>query len=147
MPIVKLTQQFINNSLTVPEGKIRIEYICDHVQNFFVEVRAASPGQGSYYVRYRDSGNKTRYVKIAKTSEISLIEARAKAKVVISEIALGADPRAEAKVQRAIPTVAAFFEEHYLPFAKPRKRSYARDEEMYYFRIKGEWGSHQMSDV
>jgi Arm DNA-binding domain len=91
----KLSQQFIASGLVVPAGKTRIEYVCDQLKNFFVEVRATSQGEGSYYVRYRNKSatKTTRYVKIGRTSQISLTDARAKAKSVIAEIALGADPR------------------------------------------------------
>ncbi|MFA7282613.1 MAG: tyrosine-type recombinase/integrase [Sterolibacterium sp.] len=147
MSTVKLTQSFINEKLVTPEGKSRVEYICDQLQNFFVEVRSTSPGVGTYYVRYRDPSNTTRYIKIGRTSQVSLADARAKAKVLISEIALGADPSAEAKAHKAIPTVAAYFEEHYLPYVQPRKRSYRRDEEMYRLRIKPAFGSKLLADV
>ena len=148
MPTVKLTQQFIASGLIVPAGKTRIEYIDDQLKNFFVEVRATSPGEGSYYVRYRDKRkNTTRYVKIARTSQIGLVDARAKAKSIIAEIALGADPRAEVDAQKAVPTVSTFFLEQYLPHAKPRKRSYDRDEEMFRLRIEPEFGSMRMNQV
>ena len=146
--LIRLTEQFLKTGLTVPEGKVRVEYVCDQLKNFFVEVRATSPGQGSYYVRYRDTkSNTTRYVKIARTTEVSLAEARAKAKSVIAEIALGADPRADANAQKAVPTVSVFFREHYLPHAQPRKRSYDRDEEMFRLRIEPEFGSMRMNQV
>jgi len=147
--LVKLNQHFITHGLNCPEGKPRIEYICDQLKNFFVEVRSTSQGAGSYYVRYRDktTTKTTRYVKIGRTTEISLAEARAKAKSVIAEIALGADPRAAADAQKAVPTVSVFFREHYLPHALARKRSYARDEEMFRLRIEPEFGSMRMNQV
>jgi len=146
--LVKLNQNFISNELKCPEGKTRVEYVCDQLKNFFVEVRSTSPGEGSYYVRYRDKkSNTTRYVRIARTSEVTLTEARARAKSVIAEIALGADPRADANAQKAVPTVSVFFREHYLPHAEARKRSYDRDEEMFRLRIEPEFGSMQMNRV
>jgi site-specific recombinase XerD len=46
-----------------------------------------------------------------------------------------------------VPTVAEFFEQQYLPYAKPRKRSYRRDEEMYRLRIKDAFGRLRLHEV
>lgn len=40
-----------------------------------------------------------------------------------------------------------FFREQYLLHAKPRKRSYDRDEEMFRLRIEPEFGSMRMNQV
>ena len=106
MPIIKLTQPFINNELHCTEGKVRIE-ICDiDLPGLYVEVRKSSPGQGTYYLRYKDSKGKTCHQKISKTHEMTLVEARKAAKTLKAEINLGADPRGEEKaksVRRQLP--------------------------------------------
>ena len=48
---VRLTQDFINNDLAVPEGRDRVELLDDQTENFFVEVRAINPGKGTFYVQ------------------------------------------------------------------------------------------------
>ena len=70
MPIIKLTQPFINNELHCPEGKARIECCDTDVPGMYVEVRKSSPGQGTYYLRYKDSKGKTCHQKISKTHEM-----------------------------------------------------------------------------
>ena len=60
---------------------------------------------------------------------------------------LGADPRAEAKARKAVPTYAEFFEQHYLPHVKLRKRSWDRDEELYRLRIKAAFGSKRLNQI
>ena len=43
-----------------PPGKRRIEYVDKGGTGLYVEVRATSPGQGTYYLRYKDdNGNRS----------------------------------------------------------------------------------------
>ena len=47
----------------------------------------------------------------------------------------------------AVLTFASFFEEHYLPYAKPRKRSWKRDDELYTLRIKDVFGHKRLNQI
>lgn len=147
MPILKLTQSYIANDLICPDDKTRIEYCDKDIRGLYVEVRSTSPGQGTYYLRYKNASGKTTHQKIGRTSEIGLVDARKKAKELKAEISLGADPREEEKAKQAIITFSVLFEEHYLPHVKPRKRSWKRDEELYRLRIKGLFGQRQIDKI
>lgn len=147
MPIIKLTNQFITHNLQCPEGKSRIEYCDEELPGLYVEVRATSQGQGTYYLRYKDSTGKTCHQKISRTTDISLVEARKQAKTLKAEIALGADPRAEEKARLAVLTFSEFFEQHYLPYVTPRKRSWKRDDELYRLRIKAVFGHKRLNQI
>lgn len=147
MPIVKLTQNFITHDLQCAEGKSRTEYCDIDLPGLYVEVRAASQGQGTYYLRYKDSTGKTCHQKIGRTSDIGLLEARKRAKTLRAEIALGADPRGEEKARKEILLFSDFFENHYLPHVMPRKRSWKRDDELYRLRIKGVFGSKRLNQI
>ena len=147
MPIIKLTQPFINNELHCPEGKARIE-ICDKdLPGLYVEVRKSSPGQGTYYLRYKDSKGKTCHQKISKTHEMTLVDARKAAKTLKSEINLGADPRGEEKAKRAVLSYSDFFEQHYMPYVKVRKRSWKTDLGFYRLRLKDEFGDYRLNQI
>ena len=147
MPVLKLTPQFIATSLVCPPDKTRIEYCDTDVPGLYIAVRAASPGEGVYYLRWKDPNGKTCHTKLGRTTDIDLADARKAAKQLRAEIALGANPQADARAAKAVTTVAEFFEEQYLPYAKPRKRSYARDEEMYRLRITDAFGRMRMNEV
>jgi integrase len=138
MPIVKLTQKFIDNELQCPPGKARIEYCDSDVRGLYVLVSATSPGRGNYYLRFKVKG-KTCHQKIGNTDDTTLHDARNQAKRLKSEIAYGRDPKAEEKAHKGAITLDDFYENHYLPFATPRKRSIKRDKELY-VRIKAEFG-------
>ena len=146
MSVSKLTQQIIP-SLRCPPGKTRTEHCDSEVPGLYVVTRAGSPGQGVYYLRWKDANNKTCHTKLGRTTDIDLAEARKAARQLRNDIALGANPQADARAAKAVPTVAEFFEEQYLPYAKPRKRSYRRDEEMYRLRIKDTFGRLRLNEV
>ena len=147
MPIIKLSQSFINNNLQCLEAKARIEYCDQDTPGLYVEVRKTSPGQGTYYLRYKDSKGKTCHQKISKANEMTLIEARKAAKTLKAEINLGADPRGEEKAKRAVLTYAEFFTNHYMPYVKVRKRSWKTDEGFYRLRLKAEFGDLRLNQI
>ena len=151
MPIVKLTNDFLSDSLTCPEGKRRVEY-CDSggrdsVPGLYVEVRDTSPGQGTFYLRYKDQNGKTCHAKLGRTIDIDLASARDKAKILRAQIALGSDPSSDKKAARAILTYSTFFEDHYLPFAKQRKRTWKRDQELFNLRLKDHFGDKKLNRI
>lgn len=147
MAVVKLTQDFVDRQLVCPEEANRIEFVSDDRSGLYVEVRKASNGYGTYYLRYKDANNKSCHQKIGRTQDMTLAEAKDAVKTLKAEIALGADPRAEEKARLAVITYEAFFDEYYLPYAKNHKRSWDRDEELYRLRIGPEFGQRRLNDV
>jgi len=133
--------------LVCPPGKRRIEYVDKGGIGLYIEVRASSPGVGTHYLRYKNPLGKSCHQKIGSTAVLSITEARREAKRIKAEITLGADPRAAARAKKAVLTYAAFFEGHYLPFKKPRKRSWDRDEELYRLRIKPVFGGKRLDQI
>ena len=113
----------------------------------YVEVRSASNGYGTYYLRYKDPNGKSSHQKLGRTVDVTLADVRRKVKELKAEIALGADPRAEDKARKAVVTFDDFFNDHYLPYVKPRKRSWDRDEELYRLRIKAVFGAKRLNQL
>lgn len=147
MPIVKLSQNFIATNLQCPVDKTRVEFCDSDLPGLYVEVRVTSQGQGTYYLRYKDVTGKTCHQKLGRTSEIDLVEARKRAKTQKAEIALGADPRKAEKARKEVLTFTEFFEAHYLPYVKPRKRSWKRDDELFRLRIKEVLGHKRLNQI
>lgn len=151
MPVVNITEEFLKSSLTCPTPKTRIEY-CDgggslSVSGLYVEVRATSPGQGTYYLRYKDANGKTCHQKIGRTTDIDLDQARTKAKELRAQIALGGNPREAVKAVRAMPTFSVFFEDQYLPYAKQRKRTWDKDDSLYRMHLKAAFGALRLNRI
>lgn len=147
MPTLSLSTNFINTGLVCPSDKGRIEYCDKDLPGLYVLVSASSPGRGTYYLRYKDGTGKTCHQKIGRTDETSLADARRSARDYRAEIRLGADPRAEAKARKAVPTLAEFYEDSYLPYAKQHKRSWKRDETLYRLRVAPAFGAVRLNDI
>lgn len=146
MPVLTLTQSFIDHELRCPEGKTRIEFCDDMVPGLYI--LASNTGKTTtYYLRYKDRNAKTCHQKIARTTDMTLVDARKQAKTLKAEISLGADPRGQEKARQAVVTYSEFFEKHYLPYVKPRKRSWKRDDELYTLRIKEVFGNKRLNQI
>lgn len=145
--IEKLDQTFIDSKLICPAGKSRIEYVDPMRTGLYVEVRATGPGQGTYYLRYKDPTGKTCHQKLGRTIEMTLAEARKQAKNLKASITMGADPRGEERARKAVPTFSEFFRESYLPYARPRKRSWKKDDGLYRMYIADRFGKVRINEV
>jgi len=145
MPIVKLTQDFVNNNLICPEGKKRYEFCDKELPGLIIIISPTSTG-GGYFLRYKSAG-KTAYIKIGRTNELNLSDARKKAKLLKLEIANGADPSNEKRVQKAVPTLSVFYEDHYKPYAAVHKRSASSDHQLYTCRLKARFGDLKLNMI
>mgnify|MGYP003631096990 FL=1 len=142
MARVKLTQHYIDNPPPVPEGKAKVEH-CDTtaLPGLFFEQRAVNDQWGTFRLRYKNAAGKTTYISIGRSCDITLAEARQKARKLKAEIQLGADPQAAHREKQKILTWDSFFASHYLPHVKQRKRSWANDEEMHRLRVSARFGA------
>ena len=111
------------------EPTARRAELCDEiVKQLYAEIRITSPGEASFYLRYKDDAGKTCHKKIGRSDEIDVAEARRRAKKLKAEVLLGRDPQAEAKAKKSIPTIAEFARDTYLPFVTARKVTFRNDE-------------------
>ena len=146
MPVIALTQEFINNKLHALEGHARTEW-CDSTQPGLYVLVSAAGNVSTYYLRYKNKDGKTCHRKLGRTCDIDLATARKLAKTVKASIALGVDPQADEKARRAVLTFTEFFTDHYLPYVKPRKRSWKRDEELFRLRLQKAFGDKRLSQI
>ena len=112
----------------------------------FVECRSGCDDH-TYYVRYRDPAGTTRLVRLGRTSQISLADARREARKKKAEITLGADLHAEKMARKQVLTLDQFWTEHYLTQARQSKRSWRRDEQLYRIRIKPVFGQRRLTEI
>ncbi len=147
MPKVTLNAKFIKNELLCPPPKERIEFGCSEVPGFFVESRASSPGVGTFYQRFKDPYGKTRYVKIGLTTDVSLKDARKRAKQLRSEISLGKDPKADIIKRKNVPLLSDFMVEQYIPYAKEHKRTWKNDQQMFNSKLRDAFGHLRLNAI
>lgn len=146
--LVSLNSEFIASELVCPPDKHRVEFVDkDGVRGLYVEVRASRNGEGMYYLRYKDVHGKTCHQRIGSTRDISLADARKRAKQLKAEILLGADPRATAKAKKAVPTFTEFVEKFYTPHVVPRKRSAKRDAEIFRLHVAPTLGNTRLDRI
>lgn len=146
MPIIQLNDDFIENDLICPEGNARIEFVSDDRSGLYVLVSGASPGVGTYFLRTKING-KTTHIKIGRTTDVDLATAREMVKKLRAQITLGEDPTAKTKSRKELLTFTDFFTDHYLPFAKQRKRSWKRDQELFELRLKKTFGTLKLNQI
>jgi integrase len=146
MPAVTLNDNFLRTGLVCPEGKHRIEYTDAARTGLYLLVRATSPGQGTYYLRTKIDG-KTVHSKLGRTTDISLKDARAKARKLKAEIELGADPRAEKARKRETLDWDTFFTTHYYPHAVLHKRSHRNDRDLHNRWISPALGKQRLDRI
>ena len=107
MPVSKLTPQFVACSLQCPPGKTRVEYCDSEVPGLYIAVRAASPGEGVFYLRWKDANTKTCHTKLGRTTDIDLADARKAARQLRNDIALGANPQDLLAILQAMKAAGA----------------------------------------
>ncbi len=124
MPVVLLTSNLIATT-SCPAGKGKLDFFDTECKGLQLEIRAS--GGRTWYLRYFDQRGRQRQLKLADFRDLDLKQARLKANRLRREIAMGASPAEEKDISRAVPTLARFMEEAYLPFAMAYKRSWKND--------------------
>jgi integrase len=105
---------------------VKVDFFDTRQKGFLLEVRGS--GGRTFYQRYVDSRGRQRQFKIGPADVLSLNQARRKARSVLSESILGADPQARRQELRSIPTLNQLVRDRYLPHAQASKRSWKVDE-------------------
>ncbi|MGN6570793.1 MAG: Arm DNA-binding domain-containing protein, partial [Pseudolabrys sp.] len=90
MPTVALTSTFVRQ-VECGTGRRKIDYFDVGQRGFLLEVRLS--GGKTFYQRYTDERGRERQYKIGPADVLSLDQARRKAKQVVAEALLGADPQ------------------------------------------------------
>ena len=147
MPVVPLTQAYIDNELHCPPDKKRIEWCDANSPGLYAEVRSVNPANPTWYLRYRDATGKTCHQRIGAVRDISLADARKRAKELKAKIALGSNPQQEAREAKAVLTLKEFLEDKYTPYAQARKRSFKYDESMIKLRIVPTLGHFRLNQL
>lgn len=144
MASAPLTQKFVDKA-ACPPGKAKVAFFDTNLTGFLLEVRAS--GGKTYFARYRNRRGTIRVTKVASATIVKLEEARKAARKVLAKASLGEDPAAEKAVLRAVPTLAQFVEERYLPFAGSYKRSVKCDESLLRLHILPRLGDKHLDQI
>ena len=144
MPIANLTEQVIKKC-QCPPGKSKITLFDSLNKGLTYEKR--SSGSSTFYLRYTDNRGRTRYLKLGKSSDITLSQARTLADKARNRIAMGEDPIEQKRIARAVPTFAEFIEGQYLPFIGTYKKSWETDRSLLKNHLLPRFGNRYMDEI
>jgi integrase len=144
MPTVLLSAQFVRQA-ECAAGRKKTDYFDSSQRGFLLEVRCS--GGRTYYQRYTDERGRERQYKIGPADVLSLDQARRKAKQVVAEALLGADPQQKRREMRAVPQLSHFVHERYLPYVQTYKNSWQTDETVLRIHILPKLGSLALDEI
>src|SRR5690348_8106118 len=144
MPTVALSAKFVREAACTA-GRKKVDYFDAGQRGFLLEVRCS--GGKTYYQRYTDERGRERQYKIGAADVLTLDQARRKAKQVVAEALLGADPQQKRREMRAVPQLFAFVHERYLPYVRTYKTSWQTDETVLRIHILPKLGSFALDEV
>lgn len=143
MPIVSLNADFVRTVACPDKGKT--DYYDQAITGFILECRAS--GGKTFSLRYRDPHGKQCQHKIGDAQSISYDKARQAAQTLRSRVVLGESPSEERKTKRAIPTLAEFAAERYMPFVKGYKVSWDSDDSYLRNHLLPKFGACHLDEI
>jgi len=144
MPTVALTANFVRQAACASARK-KTDYFDAAQRGFMLEVRCS--GGKTYYQRYTDERGRERQYKIGPADVLSLEQARRKARQIVAEALLGADPQQKRREMRAVPQLSHFVHERYLPFVQTYKSSWQTDETVLRIHILPKLGALALDEI
>jgi integrase len=144
MPTVALCALFVRQAACEP-GRKKVDYFDAAQRGFMLEVRCS--GGKTYYQRYTDERGRERQYKIGPADVISLGQARRKARQIVAEALLGADPQQKRREMRAVPQLEDFVAERYLPYVHTYKTSWQTDETVLRIHILPKLGALALDEI
>lgn len=143
MASTHITKTTLADPMLLADGQTKRRLFDSKTRGFIAEVRRACT---TFYFRYRDGRGRAREVKLGRLGDVTLEQARKRAEQLKAETSLGGDPVADSERKRAIPTVASFVSERYLPHVRERLRS-AGNVDAYCRRIVPALGAKALDEV
>jgi integrase len=144
MARAKITRTLIRDLPPLPAGKAKARVFDTQLAGFILEQRTSG---FTFYLRYHDERHRSREIKLGNLGVVTVDQARRRAEELKAGVSLGVDPLAEREKRRAIPTLAAFATERYLPHIKERLRSYASVEGQFRLRIIPMLGRKALDEI
>jgi integrase len=144
MPMVALSVRFVRRALC-PDGRKKIDFFDACQRGFMLEVRCS--GGKTYYQRYTDERGRERQYKLGPADVLTLDQARRKARQVVAEALLGADPQERRRELRAVPQLSRLVYERYLPHVRTYKSSWRTDETVLRIHILPTLGKLALDEI
>ena len=141
MPKQKLTDASLR---ALRAGQSQIDYWCTTFAGF--GVRVSPGGRKTFMVRYR-LGGRYRRVKLGVYPELSLADARRRARQVVGEVASDRDPAQARQEARLAPTFEALADLYLEKHARVKKRSWKEDRRVIYNELFPAWRAMRATEI
>ena len=145
MAKIKITAALVKNTPSIPAGSRKLRITDTEIPGFIAEFWPS--GTAVFWLKYTDQSGRTREQKIGRAGDISVEQARRRAKELRGQVVLNGNPAAERDKIRSIPSFGAFVTERYLPYAKKWLRSYRDHESFCRLRLLPAWGNRRLNDI
>jgi integrase len=99
----------------------------------------------TYYLNCNIDG-KSRRLRIGEANNVTLVQARKKAKVLAGQVESGIDPMQEKREKRQEMTLDELLQEYLTRHAKPYKKTWDQDESLYRRQLS-HWGKRRISTI
>ncbi len=139
-----ITRTLLSNLAPLPEGATKVRIFDDEVTGFIAEQRRSCV---TFYLRYADARRRSHEIKLGRLGDVTVDQARRRAEQLRASVSLGADPAADVAKRRAVPTLAEFVRDRYLPHVRERLRSGSNIEGQLRLRILPALGRRPLDEV
>lgn len=144
MSTVALSARFVRHA-SCPAGRRKVDYFDTTQRGFMLEVR--SSGGKTFYQRYTDERGRERQYKIGPADVLTVAQARYRARQVVAQALLGADPQQRRRELRAVPQLRRFVHERYLPYIRTYKNSWQTDETVLRIHVLPKLGALALDEI
>ena len=141
MPKQKLTDASLR---ALRSGQGQTDYWCTTFAGF--GVRVSPGGRETFMVRYR-LGGRYRRVKLGVYPQLSLADARRRARQVVGEVASDRDPAQARQEARLAPTFEALANLYLEKHARVKKRSWKEDRRVIYNELFPAWPAIRATEI
>lgn len=142
---MRLTKRKIEGLEYDPDGPNQQIVWDDRLDNF--GVRLYESGTKSFVIRYRNEHNRRRYLTLGKFGRMTLQQARSEALQKFADIDSGEDPTQKRQNKRNAETVNELADDYIERYAKPRKKTWERDERRLERHVRPRWGSRKVESI
>lgn len=139
-----ITRTLMRDLPRPPAGVAKVRIFDDRVPGFLAERRQHCT---TFYLRYTDLRGRGREVKLGRLGDVTVDQARHQAEQLRASVSLGVDPVAERAKRRAVPLLAEFARDRYLPHVRERLRSAANPEAHLRLRILPFMGRKALDEI
>ena len=142
MPRIRLVDATVR--AVQPPARGQVNYIDVTLPGF--SLRVAAGGAKRWIVTYH-RGGRVRRVTFGRYPLLSLADARAKAKHLLGAVMQGHDPAAEKQAARNAPSFSQLVHEYLERHAKPKKRSWKKDDYMLRKYVPEAWYQMKVAEI